>query len=188
MSDNAALTNPTVKGVGVVLRPFKRADIGLIEEVAADPYIPLIARIPPDFTVANGAAFLDAQAERAASGRGFSLAIADTTTDRAYGQISLWLADLSSGRAALSYWISQSARGHHRAAEGLALLSDWAFRHHPLHRLTLYIEPWNTASIRTALRAGYEEEGLLRRWQLVGTESKDALIFAMLRADEIQCD
>ncbi len=47
-----------------------------------------------------------------------------------------------------------------------------------LHRIALYIEPWNAPSIRTAERAGYEREGLLRSYHRIGGQRRDMLLYA----------
>ena len=52
-----------------------------------------------------------------------------------------------------------------------------------LHRIELYIEPWNTGSIGTAERAGYEREGLLRSHQEIGGRRRDMLLYAVVRPD-----
>jgi RimJ/RimL family protein N-acetyltransferase len=51
--------------------------------------------------------------------------------------------------------------------------------------MELYVEPWNTASIRTAEKAGFRREGLLRGWQEVGGERKDMYMFARLSGDPV---
>jgi RimJ/RimL family protein N-acetyltransferase len=51
-------------------------------------------------------------------------------------------------------------------------------------RLELYVEPWNEASWRTAERVGFTREGLLRSWQLVGTERRDMFMYSLLATDE----
>ena len=76
---------------------------------------------------------------------------------------------------------SATARGHGFAAAALGLLSAWAFEHLPVHRLSLFIEPWNVASIRTAERADFTREALLEQWEVVGDEPKDMWCFVRLR-------
>lgn len=44
----------------------------------------------------------------------------------------------------------------------------WALKDLGIARVELFIEPDNAASIRTAERAGFVREGLLRRWQMIG--------------------
>jgi len=50
-----------------------------------------------------------------------------------------------------------------------------------LHRIELYIEPVNSASLRTAAGASYNEEGLLRSHQQIGGARRDMLLYAAIR-------
>lgn len=50
-----------------------------------------------------------------------------------------------------------------------------------LHRVELYIEPWNVASARTAEAAGYQHEGLLRGQQVIGGRRVDMMIYSANR-------
>lgn len=63
-------------------------------------------------------------------------------------------------------------------------LTQWAQTTLKIPRLELYVEPWNTASLRCADNAGFTREGLLRSWQEVGGEGKDMVILAKLRGVE----
>jgi RimJ/RimL family protein N-acetyltransferase len=56
---------------------------------------------------------------------------------------------------------------------------------HHIPRLELNVEPWNTASIRTAEGAGLRREGLLRSWETVGGERRDMLMFSFLEDDRM---
>ncbi|WP_405684047.1 GNAT family N-acetyltransferase [Streptomyces sp. NBC_01387] len=66
---------------------------------------------------------------------------------------------------------------------GLAAVVHWAFGDLQIPRLELYVEPWNTASARTAERVGFRREGLLRSWQQVGEERRDRFMYAMTGVD-----
>src|SRR5437867_4135408 len=99
------LSIPTIDGATVLLRAFAPSDLGLIEAASAESYIPLITSVPAMFRPSEGLAFIERQAERARAATGYSMVIVDRATDRAVGQVGLWLADLSSGRATLGYWM-----------------------------------------------------------------------------------
>jgi [ribosomal protein S5]-alanine N-acetyltransferase len=61
-------------------------------------------------------------------------------------------------------------------------LTAFAWTIPALHRIELYIEPWNTGSVGTAERAGFEREGLLRSHQVIGGRRRDMLLYAVIRA------
>lgn len=166
------------------LRPFLSDDLHLIEEASHDEFIPLITTVPADWTPQAGHAFIARQNSRLSQGEGWSLAIAEREVDRAVGQIGLWISHLHKGRVEIGYWIVASGRGQGAASHAVRALSDWAFEHLDADRLSLFIEPWNTASIKTADRAGYEREGLLRSWERVGGVPRDMWSFARTRPDD----
>lgn len=114
-------------------------------------------------------------------GRVFSFSIADLETDRSMGNIGLWIRELDVGRAQVGYGVAPSERGHSIASDALSALTCFAWMIPSLHRLELYIEPWNSASIRTAERAGCEREGLLRRHQEIAGERCDMFLYAAIR-------
>jgi [ribosomal protein S5]-alanine N-acetyltransferase len=119
-----------------------------------------------------GRQFVERQWRRARQGAGYSFAIADAASDRAAGQAGLWLQAIGQGRAEAGYWVTASARGRGAAAHALAALARWALGELRIPRLDLYAEPWNRASIRTAEKAGFRREGLLRSWQTAGGGAK----------------
>lgn len=151
-------------------------DVPSIVAASLDPLIPLITTVPNPCDEAAALAFIARQHERLQSGQGWSLAIAEGDAP-ALGQIGLW--PQSHGRASLGYWVLPAARGKGAAAKALAALSHFGLSQ--FERLELYVEPWNEASWLTAERVGYQREGLLRRYQYVGSERRDMYIYSLLR-------
>jgi [ribosomal protein S5]-alanine N-acetyltransferase len=182
---SAALIVPTLAAGPFRLRPFELTDIEVVREASNDPLIPLITTVPAAFTEHEGRRFIERQRNRAEQGTGYSFAIADAVTDRAVGQAGLWLRDIIDGRASVGYWVASSARGRGAAGFAVVTLVRWAHQELGIPRLQLYVEPWNMASIRTAERAGFHREGLLRSWQEVGDERKDMFMYARLRSNPL---
>jgi ribosomal-protein-alanine N-acetyltransferase len=173
-------TEPVAYGP-VVLREFCAADLPMVQEMATDPYVPQIGTLPPNASRQQAQAYLDRQRGRLPEGTGFSFAIAEAATDRGLGGIGLWLAGLDQGRATAGYSVTPSARGRGVAAAALTALTSFAWTIPALYRIELYIEPWNAGSIRTAERAGFEREGLLRSHQEIGGRRRDMLLYAAIR-------
>lgn len=165
----------------VVLREFADRDVQMAQELATDTYVPLIGSLPANASRQEAQDWVDRNRGRLAEGAGFSFAIAEADTDRAIGAIGLWLASLPHGRATAGYSVAPSARGRGAAAAALIALTSFAWSIPALHRIELYIEPWNMGSIRTAERAGYEREGLLRSHQEIGGHRRDMLLYAIIR-------
>jgi ribosomal-protein-alanine N-acetyltransferase len=165
----------------VVLREFEVRDVPMAIEASTDPYIPLIGTLPANASEQEAQDWVDRQRGRLAEGLGFSFAVAEADTDRAVGAIGLWLAGLRQGRATVGYSIIPSARGRGLAAAALIAVTEFAWTIPALHRIELHIEPWNEGSIRTAERAGYEREGLMRSHQEIGDRRRDMLLYATVR-------
>jgi len=165
----------------VVLREFYDRDVPMIRELATDPYVPPIGSLPANASQQEAQDWIDRQRGRLAEGAGFSFAIAEAGTGRGVGGIGLWLTALGHGRAAAGYSVIPSARGQGLAAAALTAVTGFAWSIPALHRIELYIEPWNQGSIRTAERAGYEREGLLRSHQEIGGRRRDMLLYAVIR-------
>jgi len=173
-------TGPVAYGP-VVLREFEVRDVPMAIEASTDPYISLIGTLPANASEQEAQDWVDRQRGRLAEGLGFSFAIAEADTDRAVGGIGLWLSGLRQGRATVGYSIIPSARGRGLAAAALIAVTEFAWTIPALHRIELYIEPWNEGSVRTAERAGYGREGLLRSHQEIGGRRRDMLLYAAVR-------
>ncbi len=178
---SGALELPRLHDPPLVLRAFTPADASLVVEASSDPLIPLITTVPPTPDGGSVRAFLDRQHQRAVTGQGYSFAIADARTDQGLGQMGLW--PLPSGRASIGYWVAASARRRGVARMTLQTVSAWGLSLPHVHRLELYVEPWNEGSWRAAEAAGYIREGLLRGWQDVGGQRRDMYMYSLLRTD-----
>jgi ribosomal-protein-alanine N-acetyltransferase len=165
----------------VVLRAFQATDLPMALDLSTDPYAPLIGTMPAHATETQAAEWIERQQRRWAEGAGFSFAIAEAVTGRAVGSAGLWLRHLPEGRATAGYFVGPSDRGRGLAAAALIALTGFGWTIPQLHRVELYIEPWNTASVRTAENAGYVREGLLRSHREIGGRRRDMLLFAAVR-------
>jgi RimJ/RimL family protein N-acetyltransferase len=167
------------------LRTFTNQDAGMAIDLSRDPYVPTVGSLPPHATHEEALAWIERQRQRHREGAGFSFSIADLETDRSVGNIGLWIRELDAGRAQVGYGVAPSERGHRIASDALCALTSFAWTIPSLHRLELYIEPWNGASVRTAERAGYEREGLLRSHQEISGERCDMFLYAAIRESKV---
>jgi [ribosomal protein S5]-alanine N-acetyltransferase len=175
---------PAIVSSAIVLRPFREEDWPVIQEASQDPHIPLITSVPSTRDPAEALAFIDRQRGRVDSGMGYPFAIADRESDEACGAIGLWPRDLVHGRASIGYWVVSSRRKQGLATEALRSISAWGLGLDQVHRLELYVEPWNEGSWRAAENAGYQREGLLRGWQQVGGQWRDMFMYSLVDAEE----
>ena len=165
----------------ILLRQFTEEDAHLATEMGADPYIPLIGSLPPFPTDQQADEWIARQRSRYDEGIGLSFAIAEVDTGAAVGAIGLWLRHLAAGRATIGYAVSPAHRGRGIAAAALTALTGFAWTVPELHRIELYVEPWNTASQHVAEAADYHKEGLLRAHTEIGGARRDMLLYARVR-------
>jgi [ribosomal protein S5]-alanine N-acetyltransferase len=173
-----ALTWPTPlpQSGPIRLRPFQPSDLGLVAELAADPYVPLIGTVPAVFTATEGLAYLDRQHQRLADGMGWSFAIVELGSDRPVGSAALWRHE---GRPATAgYVVAPVYRGRGYAKAGLRALTAFAWTQPDIDQVELYIEPANLASIAVALSCGYCEDGFARHRREIGGRLRDMLRYA----------
>lgn len=166
----------------VVLRPFGDGDAGMVQELATDPYVPLIGTLPANGDRTGALEYIARQRQRFVDGTGFSFAVARAGSGEALGMMGLWLRDRAVGRAQVGYAVAPSARGTGVATDALRALVPFAWTLPEIHRLELHIEPWNTASARAATSAGFRFEGLLRSYLEIGGRRRDLSSFAIIRA------
>jgi len=169
-----------------MLRRFRTGDAAMAVRLAGDPYWPLVSTLPAHATSDEASRWVDRQIRRWEQGIGFSFAIADAVTGDAVGQAGLWLRELADGRATAGYSVGPEQRGCGRGASALRALTRFAWTIDGLHRVELYIEPDNEASIRTAGAAGYRREGLLRSHRSIGGTRRDMLLLATVRDDRTE--
>lgn len=165
----------------VVLREFTADDLPMVLDLSGDPYVPLIGTLPERATSEQGLDWIERNRGRWAEGAGFSFAVAEAQSGRAVGACGLWLRELPAGRPSAGYSIAPAARGHGYAADALCAMTAFGWSVPELHRIELFIEPWNIPSVRTAERSGYEREGLLRSYLEIGGGRRDMLVYASVR-------
>lgn len=166
---------------GVQLRPVEERDVVMAQELSTDPYMPLTGSLPGNATAEEALAWVERQQGRHAQGRGFSFTIARRSDNQAIGHCGLWLKELSEGRATAGYAIAPSSRGDGHAADALIALTEFGWTLPGLQRITLLIEPWNTASLRTAEAADYVREGMLAGYKEIGGVRRDMVVFGAIR-------
>jgi ribosomal-protein-alanine N-acetyltransferase len=169
----------------VRLRMFDDRDVDMLRELSTDPYVPTIGTLPSHASRDDALAYLQRQRQRLRTGAGYPFCVADRVTDEALGTAGLNFTAPASGRASAGYSVAPRHRGRGVAAQALVALTRFAWTVPGLARVELYIEPWNVASVRTAERAGYEREGLLRSHQEIGGRRVDMLLYAAIRPSNV---
>lgn len=110
-------------------------------------------------------------------------AIRDPSSRTLLGGCELRMLDDAVGE--LSYWVSPQHRGHGYAARAVQLVVAHAFSQLGIERAEIRYEVDNAASRGVARRAGFVEEGTLRKKMVRGGQRRDLVITSRLKADSI---
>ena len=155
----------------------------MVCELSTDPYVSQTSSLPLDAGEAAALGWIERQHDRLTEGAGFSFCAVDRTSGTPVGTVGLWTRGFPGGRVSAGYSLAPSARGRGVATDARAAVTDFAWSLPPIHRIELFIEPCNEGSRRTAARAGYRHEGLLRSHHEIGGQRRDMELWARLRTD-----
>lgn len=111
-------------------------------------------------------------------------AIASKATDELRGTIGLHTVSLTNKSAEIAYDIHPDDWGKGIATSACRALTTWAHDIVGLHRVQASALDSNLASQRVLEKAGFEREGLLRAYRIVGEESRDYWMFSALGASQ----
>lgn len=127
------------------------------------------------------AAILDWQADWAAEGPRRAFAAREATTGVLVGGCEIRLKE--EGIAHMSWWTNAAFRGRGYASRAARLACAFAFRELEVERMEVYIETDNLASRGVARKAGFVQEGVLRKLGRFGGERRDMVICSRLPSD-----
>jgi ribosomal-protein-alanine N-acetyltransferase len=164
----------------VLLRLLAEDDIPAIVAAVQDPEIPRWTTVPNPYGEQEARQWQRMAATGLSSGTDLPTVIVDAEDGRFLGAVGLHNIDPESGRCSAGYWVAAPERRRGVAQRGLRLLCDYAFGALAVHRVELWIEPENVASLRVAEAVGFTREGLLRSFMSVAGERRDMLMYSLL--------
>ncbi|MDO5633681.1 MAG: GNAT family protein [Micrococcus sp.] len=188
MSAPSARWPVTLRYGRLIVRPLRYRDAAAWEEQRRvnDAWLtPWDATSPvPESGPASFGQMVRWQRRAAREGSGFTWGIAlgeeHERRDQLIGLISLGgiqTGSILSG--AIGYWIDQRHAGQGLTPMAVAMVCDWAFLSHGLHRVEINVRPENAASLRVPHKLGFREEGLRERYLHVAGQWCDHVSFAL---------
>jgi len=166
---------------GVVrLRLLAEHDVAAIVAAVQDPEIPRYTRVPNPYGEQEARQWQRMATTGLSAGTDLPTLIVDPVDARLLGAVGLHNIDPESGRCSAGYWVAAAERGRGVAQRALRLLCEYAVRELRVHRVELWIEPENVASLRVAEAAGFTREGLLRSFMSIAGERRDMLMYSLL--------
>ena len=107
----------------------------------------------------------------------------ELATGELAGEALLWAIDLHNRTAHLGLSLRPAFRGRGLGADLVLALCEYGFAVRGLHRLQVETLASNAAMIRAASRAGFVQEGRLRRAAWVDGEFADEVILGLLASE-----
>jgi RimJ/RimL family protein N-acetyltransferase len=121
----------------------------------------------------------------AAMDRGTSvrLTITDVGADDCRGEVIVYDFDWDNARADIGIWVAPQLRGNGVARRALRLATGWLFESCGLRRVALLTDPGNEPMQRAARAAGFQYEGVLRKYIRARGSRVDMAILSMVPGD-----
>ena len=171
------LTGPTL-----ALRPPTLDDAPALFRLGSDPEVTQWFSWGPYETIAEPEAWIRLQEERRDRGEALALAMLHPE----HGLVGVTeLADwgFRDRRAVVGTWFARALWGSGLNAESKRLVALLAFAHCGLERLGAYADVGNARSRAALVKAGFEEEGVLRGFHRHGEQQKSVASFSLLRSE-----
>jgi [ribosomal protein S5]-alanine N-acetyltransferase len=155
-----------------------------VHRACIDPEIARFTLFPQPQHPSETRAWIESEAIRRERAAGIDFGIVPVGGVVVVGAIGLSSIDFNDRRAQIGYWVAAGARRRGFAAAALRLIGRWAFGP-PLElvRLELMIDAENTASLRTAQRAGYACDAVLRSYMSAKGRRWDIALHSLIAGD-----
>ncbi|WP_170226385.1 GNAT family N-acetyltransferase [Rudaeicoccus suwonensis] len=182
-STGPVFVDDVIMGTGSLrLRALDEADAEAVAEGCADAetlrWLPLPTPYPRDLAAEW---IRDDVPLQRTSGRGIVRAI---EYDGAFcGVIDLKKTNWRALTTEIGFWVMPAARGQGLAGRASRLLSDWAMEMAGIERVEIRSATGNFGSQRSAVAAGFTQEGVLRSAGIVHGGRVDLVVFGRTRDD-----
>jgi ribosomal-protein-serine acetyltransferase len=171
----------------LVLRPFRRRDVGTVHD-AVTPSLPQLSRwLPwaqPSYTRAVTQGFIRDSISSWSEGKAFDFAIRfPEDPDRHIGNVSLWWTSRQNQVGEVGYWVRTDEQSRGICTEAVAAILEVAFSELRMHKVVLRIAVGNRPSERVARKLGFTLEGTLRDEVRIGDRWVDHTVWSLLRGE-----
>jgi len=185
----ATLTEPSLLGAPVVLRPLATRDARAWREARVRnaewlrPWEPTNPETPL-YQSSLGPYITMVRTMRREARQGITLPWVVSYNGRFAGQLTVGNIIWGSARSgSVGYWIDQEFAGRGVIPTALAMAMDHCFGVVGLHRVEATIRPENRASRRVVEKLGFHEEGIRRRSLHVDGAWRDHICYALTAED-----
>ncbi|MDX3100886.1 GNAT family N-acetyltransferase [Nonomuraea angiospora] len=174
-----------IKAGWLTLRPFTPEDIPWVYEVSLDPALQQFVELPSPYRLENARFFVEELAIAGwESGHRLEFLAEDAATGARLGRAGLGVG--RQGIAEIGFWVDPEARRRGVATTTVRAVCAWAFETLDLEIIEWRCEVGNHASRRVAEKAGFLEEGTLRKRLFHHGERVDAWVGSLLKDEALR--
>ena len=152
----------------VILRPVQPTDAEAIYKGAQDPEVPKFTTLPANYTLDMAINFSKNRVVERHANRAeilFAIDLLNSEGKSSFaGVISLHSIDFNNHRAEIGYWLVKEARNQGVGTAAVELLTEYGLMTMGFRRVDALVDNRNEASKRLLIKAGYEFEGLLKKY------------------------
>ena len=168
----------------LVLRPFRRRDVGALDTAVRASLTDLQPWLPwaqPGYDRGVAQRFVKDSMAAWHEGKAFDFAIRlRDDLDRHVGNVSVWHVSQQNAVGEVGYWIRSDEMGNGLGTEATARVLRVAYEELGCHKVVLRIAVGNASSERLAEKLGFLQEGLLRDEVKIGDTWVDHTVWSLL--------
>ncbi|MFC7686535.1 GNAT family N-acetyltransferase [Ureibacillus sp. GCM10028918] len=174
---------PVLETERLILRKINDTDVGSIFKYLSDPEVMKYYGLEPFKSID------DAQGEIAwyhsilKEQTGIRWGITLKGTDEIIGSCGFLNTVSNHYRTDIGFELSKEFWGQGIASEAINAIIQYAFEHMNIQRIQALIEPLNSASQRMVEKAGFLQEGLLRKYEYTCGKFDDLYMYGLLKED-----
>lgn len=157
-------------------------DAPSIAEACSDPQIQSWLPLPNPYSHEDALFYINQMACSSWEGGG-GIERAIRLDGRFVGVIGLKGTSWEAAKTEAGYWLAPWTRGRGVMTRALCLLTDWALDTQGIGRVEVHVAPGNDASLQVARRAGFVQEGLMRRAGFTHAGPTDLVLFSRVADD-----
>lgn len=180
----AEKTIPTLKTARLVLRPFNLGDAKEVQRQAGHPDVAATtANIPHPYLDGMAEQWISGHPASFEAGTGADWAITLADSGKLVGCISLLGITQIHRRAEVGYWVGTEFWGQGICTEATKAVIKYSFEQLKLNKITARYMHTNTASGKVMIKAGMQQEGILRQDFFKNGQFTDMVLYGILKSN-----
>ncbi len=171
---------PVIESKQFILRPFKQKDAQSLKKYINNEKIyKNTLHIPYPYTIKDARKWLKKVLKQRKKKNPNQINFAIDMDSQVVGSIGL--KEIEGHKAELGYWLAEKHWGKGIMTEAVKIVTNFGFDKLGLRRIYAYVFTFNKGSIRVLEKAGYKQEGILKKHVKKEDKFMDDYLFAKVK-------